>query len=344
MYTYAILKNPNYTRVSFLNSNTLAINEIKLSGLLVENIRNEEIGGVPYLLFDSDMEINKKNIIVLSRLSFAYAIFEIQGNTVLYPIALGHNYFINQELSGILKYSGKTNELFTRLMLNIAQFYIKNPPENLNILDPLAGKGTTLYEALMQNHNAYGIEIDLKTPNESHVYLKKYLETARYKHTSHTEKISGVASFGKFTATRYQLEISRNKEEEKKKEFRKFEIICGDTRATSHFYKKSFFNTIIADLPYGVQHGSKTDKRPVNANITRNPSNLIKEALPGWVKCLKPGGVVVLAWNLFLLPRENMLSLFEENGLKLPETSATLNFAHRVDQAIERDIIIGVKE
>jgi len=343
MHTYAILKNPGYTRVSFQDSDILATNELTLAALSVENMRHENIGGIPYLLFDRDMSLNENEFIMLSRLSFTYALFEMTKDKLLRPITLTPNYFLNQELSAILKYSGKTNELFTRLMLNLAQFHIKNPVSHLNILDPLAGKGTTLYESLMQNHNAYGIEIEQNPPKESQTYLKKYLETARYKHTSHTEKISGTSSFGKFTATRYQLEISRNKAEERQGDLRQFEIISGDTRATAHFFKKSYFHAIIADLPYGVQHGSKSgsEKRP--KSITRNAMGLISEAMPGWIKCLKPGGVVVLAWNLFLIPRDDMIKLLIENGLKISEAASMLTFAHRVDQAIDRDVIIGMK-
>ena len=95
-------------------------------------------------------------ITAVTRLSFVYAIFIMPGE-MFKPVTLNPNYFLDSELSGILKYTGKTNEMFTRLMLNIAQLHIKNPPEILNILDPLAGKDTTLYEVLMQGQNANGV-------------------------------------------------------------------------------------------------------------------------------------------------------------------------------------------
>jgi len=332
MTTYALMKNPNHTRVSFQDSDTLAIKELTAMSSLIsaKNIRLKEIGGIQYVLFDSDQALVEHALCVTSRLSFVYAIFEMSGE-MLMPITPMPNYFLGSDLSTILKYTGKTNELFTRFMLNIAQTYIKTPVENLNILDPLAGKGTTLYEALMQGYNAYGVEIDAKLAHESVVYLKKYLETAKYKHANHTERVSGQLSHGKFTATRSQIKFTESG--------RQFEIVEGDTRNTSAYFKKNFFHGIIADMPYGVQHGSKSSKKPQGATITRNALGLITEAMPGWVKVLKPGGVIVLAWNLFLISKAEMVELLEGHGFAVPE----LDFAHRVDQAIDREFIVGVK-
>ncbi|MCL2286548.1 MAG: SAM-dependent methyltransferase [Firmicutes bacterium] len=343
--TYALLKNPAHTRVSYQDSDILAVNELMVltEDLSTDEIRPVEIGGVTYVLFDCDRPLDESIIRTLSRLSFVYAVFELHGD-LLKPVVLNADYFIDQELSGILKYSGKTNELFTRLMLNLAQFYMKNPPEVLNILDPLAGKGTTLFEALIQGHNAYGVEVDEKVVHESVVYVKKYLETVKYKHETHTEKISGQSIIGKFTSSRNQVTIARSKQEEKQGNVRHFEILDGDTRNVSILFKKNHFHAIVADLPYGVQHGSKTGagkkQKPQGSAITRNALGLISEAMPGWVRVLKPGGVIVLAWNLFLITREEMAELLTEHGFTVPDTE--VDFSHRVDQAIDRDLIVGV--
>ena len=334
MKTYAILKNPAHSRVSFLGSDTLAINELTAvaNNISAKNIRISEIGGVPYVLFDCDNTLPEDAITTVSRLSFVYAIFEILPGEMFKPVTLAPNYFLDRELSGILKYTGKTNELFTRLMLNLAQLHIKNPPNILNILDPLAGKGTTLYEALMQGHNAYGVEADDKMPGESVIYLKKYLETAKQKHENHTEKVSGQGASGKFTSVRNQITIAGT---------RHFEMVAGDTRNTQAFFKKNFFHAIIADLPYGVQHGSKLSQNKKGTAITRNALGLISEAIPGWKRVLKPGGVIVLAWNLFLISKHEMTELLTTNDFTIPCLGA--DFSHRVDQAIDRDLIVGIK-
>jgi len=334
--TYALLKTPAHTRVSFQDSDTLAISELNVlfHDTHIEDARMAHIGGVQYILFDIKQPLSQSDIRLLSRMSFIYAVFEFfPDENILKPVGMDAGYFLPDDLSTILKYVGKTNELFTRLMLNMAQLYIKKTPEQLNILDPLAGKGTTLYEALMQGHNAYGVEIDAKMAAESVTYLKKYLETAKHKHENHSEKTSGQSPFGKFTALRSQIKIKPNAH---------FEIVAGDTRHSNLYFKKNFFHAIIADLPYGVQHSSKTAKKPQSTGFTRNALGLVKEALPAWTRVLAPGGVIVIAWNLFLIPRMEMSELLTQHGFALPEIEA--NFSHRVDQAIDRDFIVGVKK
>ena len=333
--TYAIMRNPRHGRVYFDG----AVPEVRSlrAEVRFEDIREADIAGVPYVLFDTKEALTAQDIRLLSRISFAYAIFELRGELLL-PIKRDCGYFIDEDISGILKYSGKTNELFTRLMLNLSLAHGKGTGP-VRILDPMAGKGTTLFEGLMLGADVYGIEIDPKPAYEAFVYVKKHFEMAKYKHTSHTEKTSGVGADGKkFTATRYQVEMARTKEEQKAGKSCRFEIIAGDTRNVSAFYKKEFFNAIITDLPYGVQHGAK--KKPhSNGNITRNALELVSEAMPGWVKVLKPGGTVALAWNLFLISREEMVKLFAANGLMVQDGQ---DFSHRLDQATHRDLIIGV--
>jgi SAM-dependent methyltransferase len=297
----------------------------------------------------------------LSRLSFAYALFEYRegkggGPCRLVPLDINPDYLLDESLSSLLKYTGKTNELFTRLMLRLA--IAAQPPQSthplpsvpLRILDPLAGKGTTLFEALMHGHHAYGVEIDEKYPAEADQYLKKFLELARFKHTGHKERVGGQAPGNasapggkKFSATRFRVTLARDKEAQKSGDTRQFEIINGDTRYVNQYYKKDFFDAVVADLPYGVQHASKDNKKTHGGGFTRNAMGLLQEALPGWLKVLKPGGSVVLAWNLFLIPRREMEALLGAHGLSVPEPVAALDFTHRVDQAIERDVIVGMK-
>ena len=336
--------SPRHKRVYLDESANMAANELEFTGQSLSNpitdIRQEDIGGVPYILFSREEALTEDEVGLISRLSFTHAIFCVHsksGDILLAPIPKNCDYFIDEDISAILKYSGKTNELFTRLMINLAQAHTKTNPR-IRLLDPMAGKGTTLFEGLMQNMDVYGIEIDPKPAHEAFTYIKKHFEMARYKHTSHTEKVGGQAPDGKkIAATRYQVEMAPTKQAQKEGGTRQFEIIAGDTRHATAFYKKGFFNILVADLPYGVQHSAK--KKPQPAGFTRNALELVKEAMPGWVKLLKPGGVVVLAWNLFLIKREEMAAVFAEYGLTVQEG---LDFSHRLDQATHRDLMVGV--
>ena len=317
------MKNPSYTRVSFQDSAGLGVQEatVLTQG---ENIKYEEICGIPYILVDTE------DGPPLFDLSFTHAVFEYAGGK-LTPLPRPVAYFIKPEISSILKYQGKTNELFTRLMLNLAIHSCKQTGQ-LNILDPMAGKGTTLYEALIKGHNAYGIEIDQKLAYESYTYVKKYLETGKFKHVTHTEKFTGQGDAGRFTATKHQIAIEKTCQ---------FEIMDADARNAGLLFKKNFFDVILADLPYGVQHGSKTGGKPKKGGITRNAFTLVEESMDGLVRVLKPGGVIALAWNTFLIKRTELEALFTQHNLEL---CIDADFTHRVDQAIDRDIIIGRKK
>ena len=339
--TYAILANPAHSRISYGSASRLAMSELALAGTQltapINNIREAAIGGVDYYLFDCPAVLGERDLRTLSRLSFTYALFR-HTVTHMVPLEKDGGFFVAEDLSTMLKYTGKTNELFTRFMVNLAQWYCAYDAP-LRILDPLAGKGTTLFESLIQGHHAYGVEIDPKTPQETANYLKKYLEAARYKHEFFTRRISG--------SPRYQFTLARDRTTQKQGDVREFEIISADTRGVSGYYKKESIHAIVADLPYGVQHGSKaakTARSASNSGLTRNAMALLQEALPQWLIALKRGGTVVLAWNRFLIPRANMVALFTQYGLAIPAAVAAHDFAHRVDQAIERDIIVGVKK
>jgi SAM-dependent methyltransferase len=337
MHTYALLQNPGHNRVYFNASRQLAVKEICFTVLSVpiQDIGETEMGGVPYITFSVHSPLTHKDMQTLSRLSFTYALFLVKGEALL-PLPKDSGYTFGDDISMHLKYTGKTHELFTRFMLNIALGYVKPAPEMPRILDPLCGKGTTLYEAMMRGCSACGIELDEKLAQEGYTYFKKYLETARHKHAAHTEKVSGQGPGGeRFTALRYRIDMPKIP--------LGYEVIAGDTRYANTYYKKNSFHAIVGDLPYGVQHGSSSSHKKQKGPITRNAFALLAEALPQWLKVLKPGGAVALAWNLFLIPRADMEDLFCQQGLTLPPETKE-GFAHRVDQAINRDFIIGVKQ
>ena len=73
----------------------------------------------------------------------------------------------DSDLITIPKYAGKTNEQFTKLLLNLTILLARRPRRRmldaqLVVLDPLCGRGTTLNQALMYGYDAIGIEIDGK--------------------------------------------------------------------------------------------------------------------------------------------------------------------------------------
>jgi tRNA G10 N-methylase Trm11 len=92
----------------------------------------------------------------------------------------------------------------------------------------------------------------------------------------------------------------------------------------------------VTDAPYGVAHGSHA-----GGSLARNPLALLRAALPVWTRLLRPGGALGLAWNTHVAPRETVAGVLAENGLRVLGGPGYDALAHRVDQAIHRDVIVA---
>ncbi len=342
---YAILCSPGHNRVYFETSLKLSIAEFNIVGRKLstgfEDIQHQKICDIDYITFQTNNELTQHDIKIISDLSFFYALFKIEYvHEELYfkPIKKEKENFVDESISTILKYTGKTNEIFTRMMINIA-FYSQDNTENIKLLDPIAGKGTTLYEGLIKGYNVYGIEIGYNVVNEGCHFVKKFLETSRYKFNYSTMKISGPNK--SFSATKHTFETAKTKEDFKRENIKKIELIAGNSIYANSYYKKNYFDIIVGDLPYGVQHGNITNEK--QSSFTRNPTELLNLCLPVWLEVLKPNGVIVLSWNSNVLSRKKMEQLFEEKGFNVKNDEAYLQFEHKVDQSILRDIIVAQK-
>ena len=374
--------NPGHSRVYFKSSQKLAASEFsivsqKLSAPVLK-VEYKIIAGLEYFTFSVESILTPGDLDIVSGLSFVYALFELaahDGAGCLLPIAKSDYCFVDEGISSILKYTGKTNELFTRMLINVAYYSQDCANEaaygsqdglqdgarevvygsldganeaaygsldsmrEVRLLDPVAGKGTTLYEGLIKGFNVYGVEIGDKVVTEAYHFMKKFLETGKYKHKSGIQKVSGVNK--SFTANRYTFEIARSKAGQKSNDVRVFEIIAGNSVHAGVFYKRGFFDMIVGDLPYGVQHGSVTNQK--QGPLTRNPSELLGACLGAWADVLKPGGAMVLSWNKNVLARGGVEALLGGCGLEVLDGPAYRGFEHRVDQSIVRDVAAAKK-
>ncbi len=342
---YAILVHPGHNRVYFETALKLSLSEFDIAakkfGVPCESPQNQSIGGVEYLVFETAGELSEADIKIVSELSFVYAVFALEGEDVelrLRPIMRTDERFVDESIGRMLKYTGKTNEIFTRMLINIAR-YSQPCDEPLKLLDPLAGKGTTLFEGLIKGYDVYGIEIGDKVTMEAVRFLQKFLESAKYKFDYKSLHISGANK--SFSAQRNTFEIARNRQEQKDGKSKTAELIAGNAQFAAQYYKKNFFHMIVGDLPYGVQHANVTDEK--QSAITRSPAELLKVCLTGWVEVLRPGGCMVFSWNSNVLARDKMAELFEKKGLTVLNEGPYAQFEHRVDQAILRDIIVAKK-
>lgn len=326
MPTLYILPHPGENAVFFEASETLALAELSLCaqtlGAADGSVRAETLAGLRYYALDLPAKPDETALLRLSRLSSAYALYEKQ-NDLLRPLPVDKRRVFGEDISTILKYTGKTNPVFTRWLLQMAALSLPDC-DCPRVLDPIAGKGTTLFEAAMLGWPAAGVEV-LKSPaHDAAVYFRKYLETVRFKHLLKEEK--------RYGALCWDFRFAPDKDALKERPGW-LTILCGDSAGAAKFFGRGSFDIVCGDLPYGVQHGSVA----ANGPRARSPKALLSACLPTWHEALRPGGVAALSWNLYTLPRDVMLSEAEKAGFSPLTGGAYENLAHRVDSSILRD-------
>ena len=332
---YAVLVAPHQNQRYNAGVQTLTLSELTLMlspyGITPEFIN---LNGLDLISFEA--EESRRTQMLLSRLSSLYVLFKLQ-NDALYPVQLEYSRVVEDDISGVLKYKGKTNEVFTSLLINAAVFssdYAGRFDEKLNILDPICGRGTTLFEALKKDYNAYGVEIDKADIDELNKYFKKYLEFHKLKHsvTKNSMTVNGKSGGAR---TSYKLALDSKQLKESPLELIN---IHGSTTNCPSYFKKDFFHAIAADLPYGVQHAGQDGRKPIA------PASLLEKCAPAWAHVLKPGGAIAISFNVNTLPLHTARNLLYKNGLKPLEGGVYDTFEHWVEQAVTRDIAVAIKE
>ena len=113
-----------------------------------------------------------------------------------------------------------------------------------------------------------------------------------------------------------------------------------DTLNTRAVHKASSMDAVVTDAPYGVQHASR-NVTGRGVRLARNPIDLLREAVPVWVDVLRPGGALGIAWNTHVAERDDALAVLAAAGLEVLDDGAYRAFPHRVDQAIQRDVLVA---
>jgi hypothetical protein len=170
MTSYALLILPSANRVYAEAATALSQSELRvfnqsvLEGRLSE-VSATAIGGVPYVTFTADGELGARDAALLANLSSIYALFQIEDG-LLRPVGLRRLDRFDDDLITIPKYQGKTNEQFTKLLLNVTLLASAFAGDFLDrkfaVIDPLCGRGTTLSQALMYGFDAAGVDLDQK--------------------------------------------------------------------------------------------------------------------------------------------------------------------------------------
>lgn len=343
MKKYVILKNQGHNRIYFDTSKEIAFSELKAvsdsNDMQIIDIE-EGIDSLPASIqFSSEKELEEDDFTKLGSTSIFYALFEVVENGLLKPIKVPDFRKFPESMVQILKYNGKTNEQFTRLMVNLALSACKTTSSKITLLDPMCGKGTTLYEGFIRGFNVEGVEINPKWFLEIRNYVIRYLKEGRFKHKAQKAKVTDHK--GKKIADSTTVIAAPTKEDFKEGNIQDFKVFNGDTKMTNKLVKKKSVDIIVSDLPYGVQHGSKTDNNKLQS---RSPINLIKESIVSWNSVLKTKGSIVLSFNEFTMKYEEIQEVLENNNFEVLKDSPYNNYIHRVDQSIKRNLIVAVKK
>ncbi|MEA4998085.1 MAG: hypothetical protein VB087_01715 [Candidatus Limiplasma sp.] len=270
---------------------------------------------------------------VLSRHS-ALSLAALRDGDWLKPLPLSFTPYLEPDLAQVLKYKGKTNADFTAMMLHCARmasdFALTQQP--LTVLDPMCGRGTTLFCALIEGDHAIGIDTDAKSIHEADVYFERYLQYHRLKHRREERSMTmrqGAA------LKELDFTLAASAEAYKQGDTRTLHLIHGDTAVADQAVGVGSCHLIVGDLPYGVQHA------PKEGGSLRSITAMLEAALPAYGRALKPGGALALAFNTYTLPKSRLIDLIRNAGLKPLETPPYDDFAHWVEQAVNRDMVIA---
>jgi SAM-dependent methyltransferase len=296
----------------------------------LEEIRTVELGGQPYVLA-SVRDGTSLGLIVpgLSRLGACSELFEhferigdVEG-PLLRPLARDFVPHVPVEMAEARRYKGKTSDVFSHVLLNLALFagaFAEEP--RARVLDPLCGGGTTLFLALAHGHDALGIDNQRSDVDGTAGFARGYFKEERISFAEVKERT--VAG-----GTRWRFEAGTRTDR------RLLVLVAGDARdAAGHLHGVpggARVHAIAGDLPYGIQHDGEV-------------TALLREALPAWAELLLPGGAVALAWNATRLSRARVTDLVAASGLEVRDDGPYADLSHQVDRVIkQRDVVVAVR-
>src|SRR3954454_22647110 len=218
MSRYAMLLAPSANRVYADQAGRMSRAELAaFAPVLSSDLSDIDVtvlGGVEDLTFSA--ALTARDVAYLANMSAAYALFSLVEDELLRPVELTPLARYDSDLITIPKYAGKTNEQFTKLLLNLTLLASASAPRmldgHLTVCDPLCGRGTTLNQALMYGYDAIGVEIDGKDVEAYKLFLQTWLKRKRLKHTA---ELVPVRRQGKRAARRLEITMAASKDDHK---------------------------------------------------------------------------------------------------------------------------------
>lgn len=313
----------------------LAIPELQLSpiGEVATNFTHLTLGGQEYVRFTLPHEPDAQQLrelgmlAVTSAFSICYDQIGDVAGPLLRPLESGWTPALPTDLVATRRYRGKTNELFTHFLCNIARAssaFANQPWHNLSLMDPLMGGGTSLFVGLMLGaQKVGGVDSDTDDVRSTATFLQQYLQNERVSHKMQPERLKGLG-------LRWHCMIGKKGED---RPLQECIMANGDTRQTQTLLPGFKPHLIVADLPYGVQHQGKLNE-------------FVAQAMPEWWAPLRKGGTIVLSWDATRFERSAMIELLEptmdKNGQgEILDTPLYQSLQHSVDRVIKaRDVVV----
>lgn len=354
-----VLRAPSANRVYAQAAGALALSEAHwvLGAHLgaVPRLRQRSVGGMEALevhgapaLTDApaptgtpgeDVELGR----LLGSLSSTLGVLDVieepssgQEEPLLRPRALPAVLHHPADLETILRYPGKTNEQFTALLVNLAAALSARRAGlfdgTLSLLDPLCGRGTTLNRALRLGLSPLGAEIDRKDVEAYRTFLGSWLRTHRVRHTLDSTRLT---VHGEQLGIRVEAELAPDKQTLRAGRGQRLTVLGCDTVHLGKLLPAASVDALVADLPYGVQHGSRAGDQ-----WQRSPLEVLRIAAPGWRRLLRDGAGLALAVNRHTLDHAQASAVLADAGLRVLSTDGA--FRHRVDHSIDRDILLAI--
>lgn len=292
------------------------------------DVGSVQMGGATFLTFEAE-KLTQRDVRMLSQLASVYVMFTMEDAQMV-PMEPAHPEYVGEDLSALLKYKGKTNEMFTDTMLTMAlasSAFMGLHDSQLVVLDPMAGRGTTPMLALRRGYHGIGIEIARAEVKEACDYMTRYLEFHKIKHK---RSESSLTVRGKAGGRETKFVFSDTAEHFKDGDTRTLRLILGDTRDTALLLRPQSVHLMVTDIPYGVQKGTAGRQDTIGGTI--------EQAAPGWFEVLRPGGVLAMSFNTHVTRRAQLEHTLERAGFEIVPTA---DLTHWVEQAITRDVILA---
>lgn len=316
----------------------LSLAELRLlmAGGLSEDPSFERHGGADFLCFDSglaqqdvtDRVRDHAHLLLLS---------EMRPDGGFLPLCGPREAYLGADLPAIQKYKGKTNEVFTRFLINMAVYsgsFAGKADRRLRVFDPMCGRGTALFEAVNRGYDAVGSDMDKADIREAGAFFKKYLEYHKFKHQV---RESSLTLPGKRQLPRRAFTFASSADAFKAGDARELSLILGDASDVARALPERHFHAIAADLPYGVQHASGVAGKPEPLE------RMLARVLPQLRSSLMPGGAIALSFNVNTLGKQKVIEALRSAKFEPLEGPAYEGLAHWVEQAVTRDVAVGIR-